>query len=409
MATEGQEGGFDMDEYIDRDGYSSDVSSKSLPTDTDMTRESKKRKIGTPSPGSKSYLQALQTPPTIIRRPTRTPFSQPNCNPVRPEKLIVILHGQGVSLAKENPITVQKCLSKQYGIVKGIRPIRSGDIIIECFDISQYKQIMACSKLGDWNIKCSRPKSLDTSQGCIYNVFQEFFEEELVDALSQYGVIKAVRLTYYSKEQEKRLPSKTFKLFFNNPVLPNYVCIGFRKYNVKLYVPKPLQCFKCQSFGHLANDCKKDKVCIRCAQVHEGRCQVKDPVCINCKGQHQANYKQCPKRVETQSVLRKSTEEKISLSDATKIVHKEQTYINNQNGQENKKVTKDRKQKPVEMSDIVTIIATVLTKYQSFKESNFTLEKLCVFVSRVVKEIYQYETNIDKVIDLAQKCSILEI
>ena len=406
MADEGQEGGFDMDE---RDGYSSDVSSKSLPTDTTMTRESKKRKIGTPSPNSKSYLQALQTPSTIIRRPSRTPFSQSNYKPVQPEKHIIILHGQGVTLAKENPISVQKCLSKQYGVVKGIRPIRSGDIIIECFDFSQYKQIMACSKLGDWNIKCFRPKSLDSSQGCIYNVSQEFSEEELVDALSEYGVIKAIRLTYYNKDQGKRIPSKTIKLFFNKPELPRYICIGFKKYNVKLFIPKPIQCFKCQSYGHLANECMKDKVCIRCAQVHEGQCQTKDPVCANCKGQHQANYKECPKRIEKQSALRKSTEKKISLSEATKLVHKEQNQYNKQKEQNSKKATIEIKPKNIELSDIITIIAATLTKYQTFEQSNFTLEKICIFVSRVVKEIYHYEVNIDKVINLAQKCGDVKI
>ena len=222
-------------------------------------------------------------------------------------------------------------------------------------------------------------------------------------------MVKAVRLTYYNKDQGKRVPSKTLKLFFNKPVLPQYVCIGFRKYNVRLFIPKPIQCYQCQSFGHLANECKKNKVCIRCAQVHEGLCQVKDPVCVNCKGDHQANYKQCPKRIENQTVIRKSTEGKISLSEASKIVNSQQNDSKNQKEQSKKKVPTDIKTKYVELSDVITIVATTLTKFQALQESNSTLDKLCIFVSRVVKEIYQYEVNKNKVIDLAQKCSNLEI
>ena len=146
MAGENQQGGFNMDEYNeynDREGYSSDVSSKSLPIETPWTRESKKRKIGTPSPSSKSYLQALQTPPTILRRSPPTPGAQDGSKYTKLQKHTIIMHGKGITLAKQNPITVQKILSKQYGVVKGIKPIKSGDIIIECFDYRQYKQIMA--------------------------------------------------------------------------------------------------------------------------------------------------------------------------------------------------------------------------------------------------------------------------
>ena len=152
-------------------------------------------------------------------------------------------------------------------------------------------------------------------------------------------------------------------------------------------------------------------MCIRCAQVHEGLCKVKAPVCANCKGNHQANYKQCPKRIEKQSVIRKSTEEEISLSEASKIVNSEQKELTNKIEHSNKKVILETKTKTkyVEMTDVVTIVAACLSKYKSFQTSNFTVEKICAFAGMVVKEMYQYEINQDRVIDLVQKCSNLEI
>ena len=90
-------------------------------------------------------------------------------------------------------------------------------------------------------------------------------------------------------------------------------------------------------------------------------------------------------------------------------MNSQQNDSKNQKEQSKKKVPIDIKTKYVEFSDVITIVATTLTKFQALKLSNFTLDKLCIFVSRVVKEICQYEVNIDKVRDLAQKCSNLEI
>lgn len=59
------------------------------------------------------------------------------------------------------------------------------------------------------------------------------------------------------------------------------------------------QCYRCQSFGHIAQNCTKTPRCVICGQAHlTTTCENKGktPKCANCGGEHTASYSQCPKR-----------------------------------------------------------------------------------------------------------------
>ena len=63
--------------------------------------------------------------------------------------------------------------------------------------------------------------------------------------------------------------------------------------------PSIQQCFKCQGFGHKAQNCtKKTNRNALCVEVHSHKnCPNKDqktPKCANCRGPHVANYRGCP-------------------------------------------------------------------------------------------------------------------
>lgn len=64
----------------------------------------------------------------------------------------------------------------------------------------------------------------------------------------------------------------------------------------------PLQCYKCQGFGHKAISCYVTPKCVKCAKEHLTQdCTSDDtliPKCANCNEEHTANYKQCPKYVK---------------------------------------------------------------------------------------------------------------
>lgn len=60
----------------------------------------------------------------------------------------------------------------------------------------------------------------------------------------------------------------------------------------------PVQCHRCQAFGHSKNYCRRPFVCLKCAGNHPTTECKKDKntpgLCANCGNQHIASYKGCP-------------------------------------------------------------------------------------------------------------------
>jgi hypothetical protein len=57
---------------------------------------------------------------------------------------------------------------------------------------------------------------------------------------------------------------------------------------------RPLQCYKCQQFDHVAANCIADQVCQRCGGVHpKTECMSEKEKCANCGEEHESSYHQC--------------------------------------------------------------------------------------------------------------------
>lgn len=60
----------------------------------------------------------------------------------------------------------------------------------------------------------------------------------------------------------------------------------------------PVQCHRCQAFGHTKNYCRRAFVCLKCAGPHPSTDCKKEKnspgLCANCGNQHIASYKGCP-------------------------------------------------------------------------------------------------------------------
>ncbi|CAG2220481.1 unnamed protein product [Mytilus edulis] len=137
------------------------------------------------------------------------------------------MQAQEVELGQQNPIKIQRLIqSLDYGTPKWVNGTRRG-IIIECNDSYQFRSILATQRLGDWQVKCTVPKSQESSIGCIYNTPIDLTEEEVLGVLKDYKVTKVNRLTYYDSVSQTRKPSKTLKIFFNTAQLVENINIGF--------------------------------------------------------------------------------------------------------------------------------------------------------------------------------------
>ena len=76
------------------------------------------------------------------------------------------------------------------------------------------------------------------------------------------------------------------------------VNIGLQRHRCEAPVelPKVVQCYNCQQFGHISTSCKETTKCLRCGGNHKVKdCtqEKKTAKCSNCEGDHPAQYKGC--------------------------------------------------------------------------------------------------------------------
>ena len=163
-----------------------------------------------------------------------------------------------MKLGLQNPPKMQRTLSESVGTAKHIRSTKNGNTVVECHDKQQWRSLLKKVQICEWQIRVNAPKSATSSIGVIYNVplDQDMLEADCCTVLKEQKVVKAIRLTDYDQIEKTKKPSKSVKLFFSVPSVPKTVDIGFKNYKTKLFEPKPIQCFKCQGYGHMSKECR---------------------------------------------------------------------------------------------------------------------------------------------------------
>jgi len=82
----------------------------------------------------------------------------------------------------------------------------------------------------------------------------------------------------------------------------------------------PLQCKRCQRFGHTQRNCGYAPRCVACGSYHlSGGCSTPrdQPVCCGCGGNHTASYRVCVKWKEAKAALAKQAPQRSMRSVAT--------------------------------------------------------------------------------------------
>jgi len=108
---------------------------------------------------------------------------------------------------------------------------------------------------------------------------------------------------------------------FTTTDLPSEVTLGYMLFRVKQYIPRPLRCFKCNRYGHVANHCQGKLRCSICSGEHKYReCSAAAPKCPKCVGSHSANVKMFPRYQRETEILKLKTVANLSYADAYKEV-----------------------------------------------------------------------------------------
>ena len=86
---------------------------------------------------------------------------------------IVLASSNDRPLSSINPITIDRCFRKSIGLYESCKPIRNGNLIIDCKTSNQVKTLLNLDRLSDNNISFLIKSSIVTppfAKGVIYDV-----------------------------------------------------------------------------------------------------------------------------------------------------------------------------------------------------------------------------------------------
>ena len=140
------------------------------------------------------------------------------------------------------------------------------------FSAQQMTTLPQCTKLTDGGVSveiaASSMRPLG-ARGVIYSVPLDISTDDLVACLASQGVKFVKRFCFKRSDSSELKDSRSVFLKFTTADLPGEVKIGYLFFRVKQYVPKPLRCFKCNRYGHVAGHCR-GKLCRSiCGGEHE--------------------------------------------------------------------------------------------------------------------------------------------
>ena len=243
--------------------------------------------------------------------------------------VVVRFAGEG-GVARMNPLQLTRELNKKCGDIKFAKVLKDGNLIIGCTDEIQMALVKQFTMVGDKKVvkvvQIGEQRSIST-KGVITGVAVEVEEGELKENLRARG-IEIMNVKRMTKGPEKEI-SQTVLIEFKGEVIPDRVYVGFMCFYVRAYIPKPMRCFNCQKFGHIAKFCKEKRRCARCTGDHEyGDCGEETKLkCCSCGGEHSVTFGKCPtmkKEVEVQKV---KVLDKVTYAQALKKVEKrEETH-----------------------------------------------------------------------------------
>ncbi|CAN8031289.1 unnamed protein product [Ixodes persulcatus] len=194
----------------------------------------------------------------------------------------------------------------------------SGDLLIEIKTSEQSTALLSLNSVSDYKVTVTPHRTLNKVKGVISeDDLLESTKDELVDGLSDQGVVAAKRISL--RREGKEINTKHVILTFELSKIPESIKAGYLNCRVRPYVPNPRRCFHCQRFGHSAQSCRGKTTCAKCGQNdHPSDNCANPPHCINCGEPHAAYSRSCKKWKEEKEVITLKVKENVSFPEARK-------------------------------------------------------------------------------------------
>jgi len=240
------------------------------------------------------------------------------------KKAIVFITSNKVNLSKVNPMVLNRSIVDAVGPVEKVQ-LLSDSVKLVCTS-TQVGLLKQEKKLCGYTIKLKVSEIPPPSiKGIIHGVHSDIEE---TDFHGVENLIKAERMTRFNKETNQRDRIGSVILQFSGNSIPSRIYLGFQSFTVQEFVPRPVRCYKCQRYGHVATNCRGSARCPKCGESHGyEECTTETPSCLHCGGNHSVAFKGCPKYKEAQQVQSYKFKNKVSFAEAVKAVVPKNTSV----------------------------------------------------------------------------------
>ena len=250
----------------------------------------------------------------------------PNCETEKGR--ILILTPQGSEQVKcrfvDKSILLYRILSAsefgKVGYEKAKLNFKKKCVVLVMNSSSEISRLLKIKEIGPYSITCSQPISHTSSVGVIHPVGLENTLEEIQEAINQKsGQENFIAERIYKKiDKAKSVPTRIIKITFPTSKPPQFIFFDQQRFWTKPYYQSVVQCYRCQSFGHVAKYCtSKSQRCTICAGPHGYKdCPKERKICANCGGPHSAGYGGCEKKKMAQQVQKVRSSRNISYREA---------------------------------------------------------------------------------------------
>ena len=209
-------------------------------------------------------------------------------------KMIVRFAEEG-GIGKMNPLKLTKELTGKCGDIKFARVLGDGNLLIGCSDELQVVLTKQLTMVGVNKVVKVVQVGMQREKRCkgvITGISLDIEEQEIKENLVAKG-IEVISIKRMTRGPEKEM-SESVLVELKGEVLPDRVFLGFLCFYVWAYIPKPMRCFQCQRFGHIAKICKEKRRCAKCSGDHEyGKCEGAKLKCCSCGGEHVVTFGGC--------------------------------------------------------------------------------------------------------------------
>ena len=277
-----------------------------------------------------SHLANAPARPTVVRSTDDTSASsasEPFLSPCG-SYLVVKPCDDGVSFRKMNVFWPQKQISAVCGAsaVVEIEAPANGTLVLKTNSRVHTKALLNVTTFCGKEVTVTLHQGRNSCKGTIFAPeLRHMTEEEILSDLKGDGVIHIRRLTTFRDGQ--RRDTNLLVLTFNSTTLPDKLNIGWLRKDVRVFIPNPLRCFKCQRFGHGSSTCRQDARCSKCGQApHDGSDCSAPKLCLSCgSSDHLVSSSQCPVWKEEKSICELKAKSNLSYPEARRQVKASKT------------------------------------------------------------------------------------